>query len=132
MRLEDALRVSEYWLFGYPSDMSVGKKGEPSTPIMKLCKPEIIDRLFEAIVLESKEPTVCVKRDGSIIFNECAKRFEIEEEIRDAIEVLIIHGGFEELPATIVLTNSLRTLAELDPDKKLFYLRVEVQKKDHK
>ena len=83
------------------------------------------EKLHLAVVQEAKQPQVCVNRKGEMFFNEAARKYTIESETRDAIE-LLIGVGIITPPLIITLTRSLKELAEMAPDTQVMHLSGDV------
>ncbi len=118
MILREAIDEMNHWLI---TQWIVAKKKDGSKETINL-NSEIGEKLCLALLKETKQPHIYVNIKGKVFFSEVAKKYAIESEIQDAIELLM---GFKILtpPLYICLTDSTKELAEMAPDLEVFYLR---------
>lgn len=74
-----------------------------------------------------KLPLAYIDKHRHIIFNESAKKFERIEEIEKSVKQLGARAG---KPIVVLLTSSLKELAEIAPDTRVGY--IEGWKNTHK
>lgn len=121
--LEKALKMMSQWLF---TDKIVAAKKNGSRGREIELNSDIGEKVALCLIETSKEPRVFVNRQGEITFNDTAKKYANENDVKDAIYLLI---GFEYLtpPTLIVLTRSLSELAKMEPDQKIVRLKGEMK-----
>ena len=119
MNLREAIDELEHWLISTGYEITVSTKDGIEA---RTFKPEDHQKVCLALMKEQKEPYVYVNQKAEIFFNQAAKKYAVESEVRDAIELLLGLGYLPDPPLTIVLTNSLRELAEMSPNTKISHL----------
>jgi len=120
MKLREAIDEAQHWTMSAGYEFTGRTRdGRIKT---KALSPQNHQTLWLAILKEQKGPYVYVNRKGEVFFNETAKKYAIESEVRDAIELLLGFRFLPDPPLSICLTNSLRELAEMAPDTRVFHL----------
>jgi len=125
MNLNQAIDEAEHWL----TCISSGIRTKEGKELRKVIGDEKFQKYWLDLVMRTTEPSVYVSPKGEIFFNENARKYAIESEVREAIELLIAFDLLE-VPIQICLTNSMKELAEISPDSIIVQCEGEISKSE--